>query len=327
MNTGSIQPAPADASAPRLGLALGGGAARGLAHIVVLEVLDELGVRPALLACASMGAMVGAAYAAGMAAADIRHMALQVLSRPSSAARRLLRGAENSPLALLNFSLSRGVMIDGLALIETFMPAQVAGANLEELPIPLLISATDFYAVREVVFSSGPVREAVAASIAIPGLIAAPKVNGRLLIDGAIINPVPFDLLQQAGCAPVVAVEVTGQPVPRTGRGGKPRKPGVTDLALGATQIMQLEIAALKRRFSPPELWIDPPLDAFKAYDFLKAREILEHADTMREAIKRGIARVLEGGEGGMISAAGLPDETLPRASDSSEAGEAQEDD
>jgi len=281
-----------------IGLALGGGAARGLAHIVVLEVFEALGVRPAMIAGASMGAMVGAAHAAGMAAADIRALALEALSRPASAARRLLTGRERSPLALLNFSLSRGMMIDGLALIDSFMPPAVARKRLEELPVPVLISATDFHAAEEVVFSRGEVRRAVAASIAIPGLIAAPKVDGRLLIDGAIVNPVPFDLLQQAGCRPVVAVEVTGHPQPKVDRSGRPRKPGITDLALGATQIMQLQIAALKRRMAPPDLWIDPPLDDFKAYDFLKVEEILARMDAMRDALTRAIARLLEGEAG-----------------------------
>ena len=274
-----------------IGLALGGGAARGLAHIVVLEVFDELGLRPAMIAGASMGAMVGAAYAAGMPAAAIREHALSVLGHPIRVARHLLRGIEARPRNLLNFSLSRGMMLDGAALIDMFMPPGLP-ERLEDLPIPLLVSATDFFAAEERVISSGPLRAAVAASIAIPGLIAAPKIDGRLMVDGAIINPVPFDHLQAAGCKPVIAVEVTGHP---SGLAHEKRRPGQTELALGATQIMQLKIAELKRRLSPPELWIDPPLDAFRAYDFLKCREILERADAMRDDLKRRIAALLEG--------------------------------
>ncbi len=302
---------PATRPEPGLGLALGGGAARGLAHIVVLEVLDELGVRPAMIAGASMGAMVGAAYAGGMAARDIREHVLQVLGKPAELARRLLGmgSSETSLFSLLNFSISRGVMIDGLALLEAFMPPQVPEL-LEELPVRMLISATDFYGVEEVVFRSGPVREAVAASIAIPAVIAAPRVNERLLVDGAIVNPVPFDLLQQAGCRPVIAVEVTGRPMPRLKADGSMRKPGMTDLGIGAMQIMQLKLAALKRASSPPELWIDPPLDDYRAYDFLKAREILERADAMRDAIRHHVDRLLEAGETGVV------DSPLPPVAD-----------
>ncbi len=275
----------------RIGLALGGGGARGLAHIPVLEVFDELGVRPAMIAGSSMGAMVGAAYASGIGADEIRDHALSVLGNPRSAARKILTGGEKSSLALLNFSLTRTVLVDGLALVDLFMPADVAN-TIEETQIPLLITATDFMAARELVLREGDLKAAVAASIAIPGVIAAPRLRGRLLIDGAITNPVPFDHLQEAGCAPVMAVEVTGQP--RAAVAG--RKPGITDLALGATQIMQLQIAALKRRLAPPDLWIDPPLDTFRAYDFLKVREILRAADSMRDEIRRGIEALCRSG-------------------------------
>ncbi len=274
-----------------IGLALGGGAARGLAHIVVLEVFDELGLRPAMMAGASIGAMVGAAYAAGMSALELRQHALSVLGRPVHVARKLLRGGEARPRNLLNFSISRGMMLDGAALINLFMPPGLP-ERLEDLPIPLIISATDFYAAEERVITTGPLREAVAASIAIPGLIAAPKISGRLMVDGAISNPVPFDHLQAAGCRPVIAVEVTGHP---SGLVRDGRKPGLTELALGATQIMQLQIAALKRQLSPPELWVDPPLDAYRAYDFLKCREILERADAMRDDLKRRLVTLIEG--------------------------------
>ncbi len=269
-------------TAPDIGLALGGGAARGLAHIIVLEALDALGVRPAVIAASSMGALVGAAYASGIPAADIRRHALDVLGNPRSAARRILTGGDRSPLSLLNFSLSRPVMIDGAALVDLVLPHGVA-ERIEETELPFLVTTTDFYAASEMLIREGDMRSAVAASIAIPGLIAAPKLKGRLLIDGAISNPVPFDHVREWGCDVVLAVEVTGQPVPD--RKGKGRRPGVTELALGATQIMQLQIAALKRRLDPPDIWVDPPVDRFRAYDFLKAAEILAAAEPIREQV------------------------------------------
>ena len=277
---------------PRIGLALGGGAARGLAHIPVLAAFEDLGVRPHVIVGSSMGAMVGAAFASGIPAAAIRDHALEVLGNSRKAARHILTGGEKSPLSLLNFSLSRPVMIDGMALVRLVMPEGVA-ARVEETDIPFMVTATDYYAAREIVIREGDMRAAVAASIAIPGVIAAPKLNGRLLIDGAITNPVPFDHVRAFGCDVVVAVEVTGHPMPSP----KGRRPGVTELALGATQIMQLQIAALRRRIDPPEIWVDPPVDAFRAYDFLKAREILEAAEPVREEVKRRLAEVLDKAE------------------------------
>ncbi len=273
----------------RVGLALGGGAARGLAHIPVLEGLEDLGIRPEVIAGSSMGAMVGAAFASGISAAAIRDHALSVLGNRRAAARHILRGGEHSPLALLNFSLSRPVLIDGRALVELVMPQGVA-RRVEDTEIPLIVTTTDFYAAEEKVIRKGDLLAAVAASIAIPGIIAAPRLDGRLLIDGAIVNPVPFDHVRAHGCDIVVAVEVTGQPQPSE----KGRKPGVTELALGATQIMQLQIARLKRMLEPPEIWIDPPVDRFKAYDFLRAAEILEAAAPLREEVKRKLSPILE---------------------------------
>ncbi len=276
-------------SMPSIGLALGGGAARGLAHIPVLAAFEDLGVRPHVIVGSSMGAMVGAAFASGISAAAIREHALAVLGNSRKAARHILTGSEKSPLSLLNFSLSRPVMIDGMALVRLVLPEGVA-ERVEETAIPFMVTATDYYAAREIVIREGDMRAAVAASIAIPGVIAAPKLNGRLLIDGAITNPVPFDHVRAFGCDVVVAVEVTGHPMP-SARG---RRPGVTELALGATQIMQLQIAALRRRIDPPDIWVDPPVDAFRAYDFLKAREILEAAEPVREEVKRRLAAVME---------------------------------
>ncbi len=272
---------------PSIGLALGGGAARGLAHIVVLEALEELGVRPSVIVASSMGALVGAAFASGIPAARIRAHALEVLGRPRAAARHIIRGGERSPLSLLNFSLSRPVMIDGLRLVDLVLPEGVA-ARVEETRIPFMVTATDFYAASEILLREGDMAEAVAASIAIPGLIAAPRLKGRVLIDGAITNPVPFDHVRAFGCDVVMAVEVTGRPREASSR------PGVTELALGATQIMQLRIAALMRRLEPPDIWIDPPVDDFRAYDFLKAEDILAAAEPVREEVRQRLSPFLK---------------------------------
>ncbi len=273
---------------PSIGVALGGGAARGLAHILVLEALDELGISPAVITGSSMGALMGAAYASGIAASELREHALEVLGNPRKAARRILTGGETSPLSLLNFSISRPVMIDGAALAGLIMPKGTA-RRVEETQIPFMVTATDFHGASELLIREGDMLEAVAASIAIPGVIAAPKWQGRLLVDGAMVNPVPFDHVHSFGCDIVMAVEVTGKP-----SRGKRKKPGATTLALGATQIMQLQIAALQRRLDPPDIWIAPPVDAFRAYDFFKVKDILQAAEPAREETKRKIAALVE---------------------------------
>ncbi len=275
-------------SDPAIGVALGGGAARGLAHIPVLEALDDLGISPAVITGSSMGALVGAAYASGITARELREHALQVLGNPRKAARRILTGGETSPLSLLNFSISRPVMIDGTALAGLIMPENTA-RRVEETQIPFMVTATDFHGASELLIREGNMLEAVAASIAIPGVIAAPRWHGRLLVDGAMVNPVPFDHARDFGCDIVIAVEVTGKPY-----AGKRKKPGATALVLGATQIMQLQIAALKRRLHPPDIWIAPPVDAFRAHEFFKVKEILQAAEPVREETKTLIAQIVE---------------------------------
>ena len=274
---------------PRVGVALGGGAARGIAHIQVLEALDDLGVKPCCIAGTSIGALMGAAYASGIPARDIREHTLRVLGRPRDAARHI-RESDRGLLSLLNFSLSRPVTLDGMALVEMAMPEGVA-ARVEETKIPLMLTTTDFYAASEMLIRTGDMRAAVAASIAIPGVIAAPRLKGRVHIDGAMTNPVPFDHVRAAGAEIVLAVEVTGKPE----QNGEKRKPALAELAIGSTQIMQLQIAALKRRLDPPDIWLRPPLHGFKAYDFFKAREILQAAAPLREEAKRELEKALEG--------------------------------
>ena len=274
---------------PTLGIALGGGTARGLAHIPVLEVLDELGVRPAIIVGSSMGALVGAAYASGIPAAEIRAHALAVLGRPRSAARHLFSGGEKGPLGLITFQ-SRPVSIDGTALVRLVLMDGVA-ARVEDTEIPFMVTATDFYAASEVVIRDGDLAAALAASIAVPGVISAPRLGGRLLVDGAIANPVPFDHVQAAGCGVVMGVEVTGRPTPAP----PGRRPGLYELTMGTAQIMQLKIAELKRRLAPPDIWITVPVSRFRAHELLKVREILEAGDSVRETVKRQGAAHLEG--------------------------------
>ena len=273
---------------PRIGLALGAGAARGLAHIVVLEAFDEIGVKPAVIAGASMGALIGAAHASGIAAAELREHVLGVLGDVRLAAKRIFQsGGVRAPLDLLNFSFSRPLEIDGAALVELFAHEDLK-ARIEDMGIPLRVVAADYYAAEEVVFDGGDTRAVLAASIAVPGLISAPEIDGRLLIDGGIINPVPFDHVRAAGCDLVIGVDVTGQPV--KGR----RAPGSMELVLGASQIMQQAISTLKRRLEPPDVWIRPPVNGFRAYDLTKAKDILAAAEPAREDMRRVLAAVME---------------------------------
>lgn len=270
-----------------IGLALGGGAARGIAHIPLLEVFDELGVKPAKLAGTSIGALVGAAYASGITGEQIRKHTCQVLSTRFAAAKHLYASRDGNIFDLVNFSFRRPTQIDGLNLVSVALPPGVVD-NIEDTQVDFAVTATDFYARREVTVQTGPLREAVAASIAIPGVIEAPDINGRLVIDGAMTNPVPFDHV----CENVdikIGIDVTGAPVATPGR-----RPGYTELVLGVSQIMQNSITRLHIEKYQPDIYLAPPVNDFRAYDFFKVREILAAGDAVKEQFKRDMARLLE---------------------------------
>ena len=274
-------------SSERIGLALGGGGARGLAHIAVIEVFDELGLKPAVIAGASMGALIGAAYASGVEPRIIRDHALRVLSSRIELTRLLFHPGEGrGVLDLIEFKLAGLMMMSGEALVRLVMPPGVADL-VEQAAIPLKIIATDFYGRSEVVIESGRMATAVAASIAIPGVISGPKIEGRVTVDGGICNPVPFDHVLAASDV-TVAVDVIGGPVERRASG-----PTNFDLALGGSQILMRQIARLKREKLAPDIYIEPALDRFRVLDFFHAEDILAAARPAKEELKRQLeARV-----------------------------------
>src|SRR6185295_13251554 len=152
-----------DARTPSVALALGGGGARGLAHILVLEVLDELGLKPTVIAGTSIGAIFGAAYASGLSARLIRGHTEEVLSQRFGLAQALLAARSEPGLKLLPV---RPSLLSPHLLLDQVRPSKVA-QDFAGLSIPFKAVATDFYAQEQVVIDTGDLRSAVAASIAL----------------------------------------------------------------------------------------------------------------------------------------------------------------
>lgn len=274
-------------SAPRIGLALGGGAARGLAHIPMLEVFDELGLKPSIIAGSSFGALVGAAYASGVPAREIGDHARQILANKVQAAKYLF-GVKGARLGdLLTRRSFTSLQIDGEQLTSFVLPDGVV-LRVEDTQIPLRIVTTDFSERREHVIMSGPLRQAVAASIAIPGLISAPTIDGRLYVDGGITNPVPFDHVRE-GSDITVAIDVTGKMrEPRRGHHSN------MELAIGSMLIMFHQIAVLRRQQNPPDIYITPPIEQYLANDFFRITEMIEAASKAKDELKRALEMRIE---------------------------------
>lgn len=273
----------------RLGLVLGSGGAKGIAHIVVLEALDELGLKPSVVAGASIGAVAGACYCAGMSGKELRAFLLQGIADPLGIMGDLAK-CHVGGLGDLFSLLGNPVLLDAERVVATLLP-RVVPKLFAQLEIPLRVVATDFYARSSVVFSQGPLQPAIAASMAIPGLFQPVLNKKRVLIDGGITNPLPFEVLQDT-CDVVLAVDVNGAPNKGDRPGGDVPRP--LDALFASVQIMAHALVAEKLSHRRPAILLRPSITRFRVLDFLKAQEILDAAGPLREQVKREIDRSLD---------------------------------
>lgn len=274
-------------SGPELVLVLGSGGARGLSHIPVLEALDELGLKPALIAGSSMGAIVGAAYAAGLSGRDLRaHVEASFRDRARVIA-RLLEARIGKIADLWRGGLGNPVLIDGERLLDLFWP-QIVPDRFEELGIPFLCVATDYHLHDEVVIGSGPLTPAVAASLAIPGLVKPVTIGGRVLIDGGAINPLPYDRLLGPGRL-VLAVDTSAPATVSDSRVPEP-----LEAMVGVSQILTRALVQRMIERQPPDILIRAGGEGFGGLDFFRWQAILEAAQPAKEEVKRRLSEALE---------------------------------
>ena len=182
--------------APRIGLALGGGAARGFAHVGVIQVLEEAGIRPNLVAGTSAGSLVAAIYASGKSGAQLQQVAETM-----------------EEAAIADWSLqifSRGAL-RGEALAR-YVNTQVNSRLIESMPMPLGIVATDLNTGVDTVFQRGDTGTAVRASSAVPAVFQPVKISGRDYVDGGLVSPVPVRAAHKMGAELVIAVDISSPP-------------------------------------------------------------------------------------------------------------------
>jgi NTE family protein len=177
-----------------VGLALGGGGARGLAHILALEAFDEVGLKPEVIAGTSIGAIFGAAYALGLSGSDIRKRAIDLLSNPATIARKLFASGTASWSDIWSFRPFTAALIDPQALVEIIFP-EATGKTFADLEIPLRIAATNYRKQTSMVLEEGALAPAIAASMALPALFRPVDIAGDILVDGGMTDPLPYDLL------------------------------------------------------------------------------------------------------------------------------------
>jgi NTE family protein len=274
---------------PEIGLALGGGGARGLSHITVLDVIQELGLPIACVSGTSIGSIIGWGIASGLTAGAMRTFVLETAETREVAARAWTM----RPKGWDQFSKWFDLQLEPEAVLEAFMPDGLT-QTFDQLTMPLAVVTTDYYGWHARVIRDGPVAQAVAASIAIPFVFKPVVLEGRVHVDGGVVNPLPTDALDR--CDLVVAVDVVGGPEPEgeNGGGSLAEPPSQMDSIFGAMQIGMQTITRTLLELRPPDVLITPPIADFQVLDFLKARDILAAADTQRDAIKRDVSEAVE---------------------------------
>jgi NTE family protein len=285
----------------KIGLALGGGSARGWAHIGVLRALNEAGIHPDIVAGTSIGAVVGGCYVAGE---------LPALER---FARELTR---RKVLGFLDVNFSGSGLITGQRVCNV-LDARMKDVVIEDLPKRFVAVATEIGTGHEIWLSRGRLVDAMRASYALPGIFRPVAINGRWLFDGALVNPVPVSVCRALGARYVIAVnvnwdtaagrgtvvpfleaaeeEATPSPPPnpaegvfaRNGRamkkllqrqifGRSDNGPGISRVMMEAFNIVQDRIARSRLAGDPPDIVISPRLPAFGLFDFHRAGPLIE---------------------------------------------------
>lgn len=271
----------------KIGLALGGGGAKGLAHICMLEVIDELGIKPSRIVGTSIGAIIGVLYASGISARTLRE---EIQSVSNVEKNNFADTAKNlfNWLQLVKVNWKGGSLLKADAFLDDLME-HVKVSDFEELPIPLKVVAADFWHRDEVVLGTGNIRTAVHASMALPGIFEPVVVDGRVLVDGGVINPVPYDLIMDE-CDVTIAIDVMGSRTESVGL-----VPSLPESIFNSFQIMQKSILRQKIAAHPPDIYICPEVVDVLMLEFYKAAKIFAQAGAAADQLRRELERHLQG--------------------------------
>jgi NTE family protein len=275
-------------SRPTVGIALGAGGANGLAHILMLEALDELSIRPHRIAGSSIGAIIGALYASGMSGKEIRELVeVFVISPGEHLVEELLNKDALRWVEFIEIELGKGGLLNSEGFIS-FLYDTLKHDTFEALGIPLKVTAADIWTRSEVVLESGQLLPAIKASMALPGIFQPVLIDNRVLIDGGTVNPVPYDLLM-ADCDIVIGIDVSGD---RT----KPDSlvPGYFETIFNSAKVMQQAIMTEKLRCREPAIYITPHIVDIRALEFYRAQQVFEQADPAKQELKQRLAELLQ---------------------------------
>ena len=259
LGTTPTKPAPTTSTKPvRIGLALGGGAARGFAHIGVIKVLEAHGIRPEIVVGTSAGAVVGALYAAGNNGFELQKLAFKL---------------DESKIS--DWSLPDRGVLKGESL-QQFVNEAVAQKPLEALKIPFAVVATDLNSGDGILFRTGNTGMAVRASSTVPGVFRPVSINGHEYVDGGLSSPVPVFHARQMGADLVIAVDISAQP-------GKQTVKGTFDILLQTFAIMGRNMA--RHELKDADIVIRPQVGGLGPTDFQARHDAILEGEKATQAV------------------------------------------
>lgn len=279
-------------SDPRIGIALGGGSARGLIHIPFIEAMDEMGLRPSAIAGTSIGSLIGSGWAAGLSGREIREHTIAVLGSMRAITGRLWSTRFRNFRQLLTTGIS--MQLDAEDVVDAFVPVGFPD-TFEQLDTPFYVVTTDFRSWRQVVYDKGPLKVAISGSIAIPSLFRPVLHDGRLLVDGGVVNPLPLNAAAKDADI-LIGIDVNGDP----GLVPQDRVPSAIETGLGSAQIMMHQLIMQTVDTYRPDVYFRPENFNFGAYEFWRVREILEVGDASKDRFKREVSATIDAFSAGL---------------------------
>lgn len=271
---------------PTVAIAFGGGGARGLAHIHVVKAMEDLGIKPVAISGTSIGSIIGAGLASGMTSQDMSEYAVATFSEAGEVLSRFWSMRPEKIVDVFGFSSRTFGKMDPVKALRAFVPKQIPG-TFSELHIPMSAVATDFYGQKSVVFDQGDLYQALAASSALPAIFKPVTRDGATLVDGGIVNSVPYELLFDKADI-VIGVDVVG--APKRSKGDIPTR---IEALSGASQLMMRATTRLKLEMTPPDVFIEPNVEGIVLLDFLRVRSILADTKDTVDQAKLAIEKAL----------------------------------
>ncbi len=278
----------------KVGLALGSGGAKGLAHIGVLKVLEEFGIKPNFISGTSIGAIIGGLYAYGLSIKEIEKIALEIDKKKQK--------------DVLSLKPSLSGLISQEKIFE-FYYSIFGKTKIEEIKTKFLCVATDIQTGDEIIMNKGELTKAVVSSASIPIIFPPVKYKNRYLVDGGLVNPIPIKPLLHSGVDFTIAVDVT-KPLKKRIPEKKSQKqrdenflskitnlfssmydknfndtPNLLNIFLNSIDIMEEQIVRKTLSLYPPDILITPDIKNFNTFDFYKAKEIISKGEEITRTV------------------------------------------